>query len=194
MAKHYFGDTTNVHGPHSFIFAFRSSITIEKALEVLKSERTRIPISHFPSAIIFLNRGSILLLKKRNFNVVTLVPDESVTWGTKHSADPADNLMMLYLLIATALFSSRPDQAFPDLLTYAQKSGFILPETKVSASDAEDTYCSINGKEISSNAVMRSSDLIKKLFESEIKDNEIIERRNPSAIYGKIRKWNDGWI
>jgi len=175
LTKHYFGNTGHDLRPHSFIFAFTSSITIQKALEVLRSERSRIPFSHFPSAIVLLDRGSILLLKKSNLNVVTLVPDDTVTWGAKHTADPADNLMMLYLLVGTALFSSRPHQAFPDLLTYAQKSGFMVPETTVAAVDATDTRCSINGKEISSNAVMRSTDLIKKLFEKDIQDSEIIE-------------------
>lgn len=175
LAKHYFGNPHKASGPYSFIFAFSSSITIKKVLEILRSECEKIPFNYFPSAIICLDRGSILLFEKTNLNIVTLTPGNSVTLGSKHSTDPGYNLMMLYLLVATALFSSRPDQAFPDLLTYAVKSGFIVPETTIATEDLSDTYCLFKGKKISSNDVVKATDLIKKLFEKEeIADSEII--------------------
>lgn len=126
--------------PFGFIFAFTSQITLEQVRKSYRDFFAKTQKTQLPSAIILLDRGSLLHFSKDDLNIIEINPDNNSTFGIKEAKEKGDNLMMFYILLTASIFYEKSWQVnFPDIAFYAQKSGFINPSTSISKEESTNT-------------------------------------------------------
>ncbi|GJI61784.1 DUF6602 domain-containing protein [Bacillus velezensis] len=158
-----------------FVFAFKSSTTIETLLDNLVEANKHTEKHKHISVICVLDKGLIVNVSKRGLKDIVLVPDENSTPAIiKNTAE--NNLMLFYLLLMQYLNQS--SVSVPNLLKYASEGELINIEYTIPKRHVPlGGYYELNGRAIDIedvNKIMKDSDLLEKICEGKANPDEIM--------------------
>lgn len=146
--------------------------------------------TQLPSAIILLDKGSLLHFTKDDLNTIDIKPDNNSTFGIKVTKEKGDNLMLFYILLTASIFYEKSLQVnFPDIAFYAQKSGFINPSTSISNEESVNTKIIFDDIVIDvgkmGEATKYFSETLEDSAERQIKMLEIIKEATNGKLFGE---------
>lgn len=158
-----------------FVFAFKSSTTIETLLDNLIEANHNVEKHKHISVICVLDKGLIVNVSKKGLKDIVLVPDEDTTLAIiKNTAE--NNLMLFYLLLMQYLNQS--SVSVPNLLKYASEGELINIEYTIPKRHVPlDGYYEFNGGVIeieNVNKIMKDSDLQEKICEGKANSDDIM--------------------
>lgn len=108
------------------VFAYTCETKVDTVISNLKelNEHMAIPYNHQINMICILDKGVIIYIDKRGMNQITLMPSENtICTKVEEEGSVEKNLTLFYLLLQHHL--NLFNKVSPNLLLYAQKSGFF---------------------------------------------------------------------
>jgi len=136
LEKNYLNKkSTNIY-PFGFIFCYTSSIQLDDIRKQYRDFFNSNAKEHIPTAIFCLDKGSLVHYNRTNLFSIDLALTNPA-FGINNVEEKSDNLMLFYILIvASLLYEESAEKNFPDISTYAIKSGFVNPKTSISNEDS----------------------------------------------------------
>jgi hypothetical protein len=133
--------------PFGLVFTYTSRVSLDRIVDELRE--SDVPRHFGPTAVICLDRGCVISLERSNLNNMALLPGPTTTWGKRETSDSGHNLMIFYLLMMHGLFQCVAlTHPCPDLIAYANNSGFVSAQTNVKTGDAAGCLATMNGHQI----------------------------------------------
>lgn len=148
LEKCFFNKKTSLSYPFGLIIAYHSSITLDKAKEELDNLRKQYDLNFGPTALFILDRGSCTICDPETPINYSLFPNSNSIFSIQNSEVMGENLMLLYILIISGLFSEDPLAYQPDIISYAKKSGFTIPTKHFDKKDLQNCIIEMDGKHL----------------------------------------------
>ena len=134
--------------PFGIIFAYESSITLERIKEEMIKYSQENNIQDMPTLVVVLNRGYISCANKNKPLNYELIPCSNTIFGVHKVDDEADNLMILFIMVITGLFSANMLEIQPDIAEYALNSGFANPSKTFIEEDYKGVTMEMEGMSV----------------------------------------------
>ena len=177
------------------IFAYSCNTTVDTVINNLKeiNERMDIPYNHQINMICILDKGVIVYIDKKGMNQITLMPSDNTIYTKVESQGNVEkNLTLFYLLLQHHL--NLFIKVSPNLLLYAQKSGFFdqcYTSTSINMMD-DQTVWNIGKSEFTAEEVKKMSESYKQLMRNSKTDGQDSEDalQNIITFFKKITEEN----
>ncbi len=159
---------------------YESSIALDVMPAIIRNIRNQTTGAHALSILCVLNdkngeSGLVVNVDSNNLALTQLIPSESSRLSYLKFNSPGDTLLYLYLLIMEHLRSSGILSSGPNLLRYAQLSGFERPESFVPRSEAMEGSIEVSGKRIPVYSIEKYRQLSVKVMNGNATSEEILE-------------------